>query len=145
MSDANGNGNGRIFNRLLSQIPIGIWITVIVQIVGFTIWLVRLDTRVSENSEKLAAMQAQLVAMDAQDTRAGALVRQKAEHIERAVAWLIANVTGTPGPGPRYYYDPNDPTKGPPPPDALKIPPDGPKLQSDDSRPYELKPVPPRE
>jgi hypothetical protein len=89
-------GNGRSIVGVLSQMPIGIWVAIVGQLLGFAFWLIKLDNRVQLQGEYIAALQAQIKVMDEKDTHAGNIVSERVGHIEREVAWLVNYITGAP-------------------------------------------------
>jgi hypothetical protein len=143
--DANGQ---HFIARMVGQVPVAIWITILGWMGGGIYWAIQLDNRVTENNARVAALEALVKNINEKDTTAGQLVKERADHIERAVSWLISHVTGTPGPGPGgrnmpgYYWDPSKyPPIQPAPPKPDTPPSDpskGPTLQSDESQPVDI-------
>ena len=127
--------------KIVRSIPPAVWIAVLAQVVGFGVWLVRMDNRITENGKEVAAVAARLNDIDLRDTRAGVLVSQRVYQIERTIEWLVAAQTGI---RPPAHIDPAKPPPGYRPEDKKEpTTKDGSdfKLQSEESKPYEFDPA----
>jgi len=91
VSDENGS---RLVAEIVRRMPTAVWVALIGQIVAFSIWLVKLDGRTSENAERIAALEARYSLMDERDTRAGNIVKDRVDHMQRVQEWLVAIVLG---------------------------------------------------
>jgi len=109
--------NSGWLKNILANVPLTIWILVGGQVFAFAFWLIKLDDRIDAMSKQIASMEGRLATMDVRDTRAGSIIAERVNALDRAVAWLISNATGV-APLPHL-----PPTPMSPPPTTAPAPP----------------------
>lgn len=95
MSNADSGGGGWYFGKVMTQIPLGVWLAIIGQASALIFWAIKLDERVTENQKEVAEIARHVHSMDERDTHAGTLVSARVTNLERRQDYLIRRLFGS--------------------------------------------------